>query len=59
MRKSFEREMEDIVENYLEDNSFEDLLEQFNITPTELFILAYESGLIDDDILERIKTIEY
>lgn len=32
--------------------TFEEILERFNLTPGEVFHHLFESGLIDEDILE-------
>lgn len=49
-----EHKLEKIIDNFLEDKSFEDFLEEFNLTPQEVVINLYESGLLDDDQLERL-----
>jgi hypothetical protein len=59
MRKSeHEKDLEDIVETFLADGfwSFEELLEKFNITPTEAFITLYNAGDIDEDILDSLRS---
>ena len=50
-----EDELEAIVNNYLEDKSLEDFLEEFNITIQEVVSLLYNEGLLDDDLLERMR----
>ena len=37
----------------LEDISFRDLLEEFDLTPEEVFIHLVESGMIDTEKLEE------
>lgn len=49
-----EQILEKILENYLEDNSFEEFLEEFNLTTLEVLICLYENGLVDDSELERM-----
>ena len=49
-------ETEDIVQNVLDDNDFEDLLEQFNVTRLEAFMFLLNSGLID---IKEFKEIYY
>ena len=51
--KELNRRLEDIVTNALEDQSFEDFLEYFDLTPQEVFIQLFAGGLIDEDILEQ------
>ena len=48
------QKLEKILNDNLEYCSFEEFLENFDVTPFELFELAYDSGLIDDDILEGL-----
>lgn len=43
----------DIVSSELENKTFEELLEDFDLTPEEVFWFLYQSGLVDDEILER------
>lgn len=45
-------EIEDIVSLELEEKTFEDILEDFDLTPQEVMWLLYNQGLIDDEILE-------
>lgn len=47
------RQIEDVVSSELEKRTFEELLEDFDLTPEEVFFFLYQSGLIDDEILER------
>ena len=54
MKKSFEQKIEDGVSNFLEENTFEELLEHFDITPEQAFITLFNSGDIDEDIMEEI-----
>ena len=50
----------DIVALWLKERSFEELLEQFDLTPEEVFVELYENGLIDEEILVGINdTYEY
>lgn len=49
-----EEKLEKILDSYLEDNSFEDFLEEFNLTPLEVLTSLYENGLIDEEDLERL-----
>ena len=48
LRDKFEK----TLSYYLQDESFEDFLENFELSPTDVFLCAYNSGLIDDKILE-------
>lgn len=44
--------LEQILEWYLEDYSFEEFLEEFDLTPAEVFIHLFNTGLIDEERLE-------
>lgn len=44
--------LEDFIALALTEQSFEDILERFDLTPAEVFITLYNLGLIDDEILE-------
>lgn len=46
--------LEKILEDYLEDKSLEDFLEEFNIPTLDVIILLYEEGYLDDYQLERL-----
>lgn len=46
--------LEKLLNSYLEDNSFEDFLEEFNLTTLEVLICIYENGLVSDTDLERL-----
>jgi hypothetical protein len=48
--------LEDVVQDVLDDNDFEDLLEQFDISKLEVFMHLLNSGLID---IEQFKEIYY
>lgn len=50
--------LEKILNDCLEDHSFEEFLEHFDVTPWDLFELAYNSGLIDDEILKALIAID-
>ncbi len=45
--------MEEFVDLYLEDNDFEDLLEYFDIDVYEAFETLFESGLVDEDVMDK------
>ena len=47
-----EEQLERILNGFCEDNSFEEFLEEFNLTPLEVFICIYENGLVSDTELE-------
>lgn len=49
-----EIQLEKILEDYLENKSLEDFLEEFNITPLEVVILLFDEGLLDEYQLDRL-----
>ena len=53
-----EKELEDFVEMMLETESFEDLLERFNVTPTEVFTHLYYEGLVDINLVHEMMSID-
>lgn len=42
-----------VVEYYLEDYTFEEFLEMFDLTPVEVFECAFNSGLVDETLFEN------
>lgn len=51
-----EREVEKYVKSFIEnDGTFEELLEQFNLSPEEVFILLCAEGMIDMELLEDLR----
>lgn len=44
----------DFVDLMLEDESFEDFLERFNLTASEVFVHLVEEGMIDTKILKEL-----
>lgn len=55
LTKQLHRRVEKIVTRALEDMSFEDFLEQFDLTPQEVFLHLFSSGFIDEDILDEFE----
>ncbi|MCB0370652.1 MAG: hypothetical protein KDD45_14815 [Bdellovibrionales bacterium] len=45
------REREFFVDTFLEDGDFESLLEQFDLTPQDVFEHLFEHGMIDIELL--------
>jgi hypothetical protein len=44
----------DFVDMMLEDETFEDFLERFNLTPQEVFIFLVDEGMVDTRILKEL-----
>lgn len=51
---SFERRLNDFLEMMLEDMTFEEFIENFDISASEVFQNMYDSGLIDDGDLKKV-----
>lgn len=47
------RRVEDVIARALEDMSFEEILEDFDLTPEEVFWTLFKLGHIDQDLFER------
>jgi hypothetical protein len=52
-----EEALEKIIDSYLEDNSFEDFLEEFDLTPLEVLVVLFRDGMIDERELERFQPV--
>jgi len=48
-----DRRLEEFLKRYLSDNSFEDLLEELDLTTLEVFCNIYYNGLINEKDLEE------
>ena len=46
--------IEEFIERYLEDYTFEEILEMFDVTPVEAFEVLFDEGLIDEELLDRL-----
>ncbi len=46
--------IEDAISRQLEDRSFEEILEDFDLTPQEVFWRLFQSGMIDQELLENM-----
>jgi len=46
--------IEDCVSKQMEDRHFEDLLEDFDLTPEEVFWKLFQLGYIDQELLENM-----
>ena len=46
-----EEQLEKIAESYPD---FVALLEEFNLTPEEVFVILYESGMLNEELLEEM-----
>ncbi len=57
--KETDRRLEELISDHLEQYTFEEFLEEFDLTPVEVFINLYYSGLIDDVDLQRVFPVLY
>jgi hypothetical protein len=58
-RKSLTEEtLQDFVEYMLDDYMFEELLEEFDITPGEAFYQLYINGLVDEEIMKKMMVVK-
>lgn len=48
-------DMEDYVLTELETKTFEELLEEYDLSPHQVFLILYQNGMIDDELLEANK----
>ena len=46
--------IEGVCDYILEDLTLEEFFEQFNLTPYDIIQLAYDEGMLDEEILERM-----
>lgn len=43
--------IEEFIDKYSEDHTFEEILEMFDVTPLEAFVILFEEGMIDEELL--------
>jgi uncharacterized protein (DUF433 family) len=46
--------IEDVISRQLEDRTFEEVLEDFDLTPEEVFWVLFTNGLIDQELFGSI-----
>ncbi len=49
--------IERFIIDELEEKSFEEILEVFDLDPVDVFVLLYDQGLIDEELLIRVKSV--
>lgn len=52
MTKRIQKIVEDYIARELEYRSFEDILEDFDLEATEVFVILFNLGYIDEELLE-------
>lgn len=45
-----EKQIEEVLNYHLEDYSFEEFLEELDLTPFDVFLAAFNNGLIDEEL---------
>ncbi len=45
-----EKQIEEVLNYHLEDYSFEEFLEEFDLTPFDVFLAAFNNGLVDEEL---------
>lgn len=48
------KQIEGVCDYILEELTMEEFFEQFNLTPYDIIQLAYDEGMLDEEILERM-----
>jgi hypothetical protein len=49
-----EKQIEDYISNELEEKSFEEILEEHDLSPSDVFIILFNNGHIDTELLENM-----
>lgn len=53
-----EETLENILKAYLDSGgTLEELLELFELTPEEVFVTIYYAGMLDEDILDSLRSL--
>ena len=54
-----ENQIEEVLNYHLEDYSFEEFLEMVDLTPLEVFLCAFNNGLVDEDLFfENLSNVD-
>lgn len=48
----FERQLEKTIDYHLEQMTLEEFLEEFNVTPFDIILCAFNGGLLDEEVLK-------
>ncbi len=51
--------IEDYITLALEEASFEDILERYDLSPQDVFTMLYEAGMIEEETLEADCDVYY
>lgn len=52
------KKIENMITHQLEDRNFEDILEDFDLVPEEVFWMLFKQGLIDIELLNNLYEVE-
>lgn len=58
MKKMNDRELEKFVHLQLQEKDFDELLEEFDLSCEDVFILLYKQGMISDDTLDELAEVD-
>lgn len=47
------KQLERVIVTQLEDQTLEEFLEEFDLTPLDVIVILYEEGMLDEELLER------
>jgi len=50
-------ELQRYVSLFLQHSDFEDLLEEFDLTPEDVFVILYDVGYIDEERLQEVISV--
>lgn len=54
MNENIRNDLEDFIRSEIEDGiPFEEILERFDLTPEEVFVHLFLSGMIDEEVLDN------
>lgn len=57
-RKDFEYKMEVALEDWLEENTFDEFLERLGFTPLEIMLNCFDNGLITEEDLKCFMPVD-
>ena len=50
MLSELDKHIEDVLNYHLADYSFEEFLEELDLTPFDVFLAAFNNGLVDEEL---------
>lgn len=52
------KQLEKVIKDQLEDQTLEEFLEEFDLTPLDVVVILYEEGMLDEELLERKLSVD-